>query len=249
MRAFFTSLATALLIFVFVTCVVACLPKFAPPSIERGDPIAFPLTFNPKPWIEKTRPEKVSVWFRIDEAKKEWWMNLDAERLPFDTIVIHHSDTNSNASPEEIEAIHIETLYKPRYRMEVDDPYLFNLPLHSGHIVNGKETFIGYHYLVYPDGRIITTLSPLIKIDDKWYIDHVAWHAGNWKANCRSIAICLLGNFNNVQPTERQITAVRALVRYYYNFNPALTVEPHKKFNPRKDCPGFTWDQWKEKIQ
>lgn len=237
---------------VFVGCTEQ---QFMPPEIEgtqgsplqvkKDEPIGFSANFDLTQWLAKTtEPE---FWFKKN-ATGEIYVDWDADRKPFDLIVIHHSATSATTKPKELDAIQIETLYKPRYNNIDVQPYVKGLPIHSAHMINGKERFIAYHHLVHDDGRITTELSPLVKIDGDWYIDHVAWHSGQWAVNCRSIAICLVGNYTNSAPPQKQLAAVKKLINYYRHFYPQLSIEPHKKFNPRTECPGNRWELWSEKI-
>lgn len=229
---------------------LGCATKFAPPSVEKGEPVMFSVEeLDPSPWIEKTDPQKRDLWFKFSPDRKEWWIDWDAERLPFDLVVVHHSAGPADQPVEEIEADHLARLYGGRYKGTWDDPYVVGLEPHSGHVVNGKETFIGYHHLVYPDGRILNTLSPLINTNGVWYIDHVGWHAGNWKdGNCPGVAICLIGDYTDSVPPAKQLNAVKKLIGYYKQFNQNLTVEPHNHFNPRTACPGKKWKLWAPQI-
>lgn len=238
------------IVLVLVAAILGCSGKFSPPLVERGEPIKFSVEdVDPSTWIEKTNPQNKDLWFKFSPDRKQWWANWDAQQLPFDLIVIHDSAGPPFQEVVEIEADHFARLYGRRYKGPYDDPYVVGLKPHSGHVVSGKETFIAYHHLVYPDGKILTTLSPLVKISGTWYVDHVGWHAGNWNANCRSIAICLVGDYTDTVPPQKQLESVKKLVRYYKQFNPDLTVEPHNHFNPRTECPGKKWDEWAPKIQ
>jgi hypothetical protein len=160
-------------------------------------------------------------------------------------IIIHHSATEDDATPEEIAAINKQKLWDPYYKSDDPDPYLKGLEPHTGHSIGGKETFICYHHLVYWDGRVTTELQPLIYINGRWYIDMVVWHAGNMVVNCCSISICMVGNFDEKPPPASQIEAAQKLINYYKLFNPNVVVLPHRRIvDLRTDCPGNTWDQW-----
>jgi hypothetical protein len=140
-------------------------------------------------------------------------------------------------------------MYVKRYRSADPEPFVKGLPVHSSHVVNGEETFIAYHHLVYPDGRVTTELSPLQRIGDSWYIDQVGWHAGDWDTNCKSIGVCLIGNFNKAEPPEAQLQATKKLAAYYRQFNPKLRITSHKSDQVKTDCPGLTWSKWRRKIE
>jgi hypothetical protein len=199
-------------------------------------------------WQEKTKKES-SHWFASYPDRADgWFIDWDAERKPFDLIVIHHSATAPNITAESISASIKERLYIPRYRSEDRDPYVRGLPVHSGHVINGKETFIPYHHLVYPDGKITTELRALQgRGNVTWYVDQVGWHAGNWDVNCRSIAICLTGDFTGEEPPEKQVKATLKLIDYYRTYNGKLDVKPHGHFK-NTACPGKAWDAIKRAL-
>ncbi|OGZ69187.1 MAG: hypothetical protein A3D44_02405 [Candidatus Staskawiczbacteria bacterium RIFCSPHIGHO2_02_FULL_42_22] len=228
-----------------------------PPEVKRGEPIVFKMVdYDVKEWQAKTKTG-AAPWFKVDVKKGSWYVDWDAQRQPFDTIVIHHSDTKPDTIPADIDSGQKERLYAPRYRSADDDPYVKGLTIHSGHIVDGKEKYIGYHHLVYADGKVTTELSPLVKIDGKWFVDHVAWHAGKWSVNCRSVAICLVGNFSEEyeedgkkkirEPSDAQLRATAGLIVHYRTFNSKATVTSHGD-HAKTECPGKTWYLWKKKI-
>jgi len=215
-----------------------------PPEVKRGDPITFSVKeYNLKDWQEKTKLG-ADFWFKIQG--NGWYVDWDADRKPFTTIVIHHSATDKDATSGQIEEIQKKNLYTSRYQSAID-PFVKGLPPRSGHVVNGKERFIGYHHLVYHDGRVTTELSPLVKVNDVWHIDHVAWHAGKWDVNCSSVSICLVGDFSEKEPPEKQLFAIAGLLAHYRTINPMVKITGHKN-HAKTECPGETWPLWKKKI-
>lgn len=216
-----------------------------PPEVKRGDPITFSYKeHDVKEWLAET-DKKSWEWFKMD--KGNWYVNWDLGRKPFTTLVIHHSATNKEATAADIEKIQQERLYAPRYKSKSKQPFVRGLPVHSAHVVNGKERFIGYHHLIYHDGKVTTELSPLKKVGEQWVIDHVAWHAGNWDVNCSSVAICLIGDFSENEPPEKQLKATAGLLAHYRTINPKVTITSHGD-HTKTECPGKTWRLWKEKI-
>lgn len=242
-----------------------------PPGVKRSPN---PILFNgkpPKEYLDKTLKDKVDVWFKIRSFKFQgveqylWYIDWDAERKPFDTIVIHHSATTPNATAEEIESYN-KRVYERRYTFDEtqpggDDPYVKGLKIVPNHVIISledekksetirltKDRFIAYHHLVYETGRVTTELQPLIKRNNQWLIDMVGWHAGNWPVNCQSIAICLVGNFQTQEPSLKQLEATAGLIRHYVQFNPKLKIEPHRSI-ARTDCPGQSWERWRTKLE
>lgn len=224
-----------------------------PPEVKRGSPMTLPMKqFDPTPWKQKTLKEKIPIWFKEHPASKTWWIDWDTERRPLKRLIIHHSVTTADASPEEIEG-YTRRLYTGRYSLDAqaaggNDPYVKGLPIHSAHVVDGKERFISYHHLVYPDGRVTTELQPVINIKDEWWVDMVGWHVGQWTINCESLGICLVGNYTASDPPEKATAALACLIAYYKTLSPSLVVEPHKQYRAT-ECPGNTWDSWRKKLE
>lgn len=220
-----------------------------PSSVTREPAITYdPSAGDQKPeaWIKKTRVGKAGLWFKVNEDGT-WHVDWDAERRPFDLIVIHHSATGPETKAESIDEGQRQRLYAGLYKSTNDDPFVQGLEPHSGHVVGGKERFIGYHHLVYADGTVTTELQPLIKKDDTWYVDMVGWHCGNWEANCRSLGICLVGDFTDHEPPTKQIEAAKSLIAHYKTLMPNLQVKPHHAF-VATECPGKTWDSWGKRL-
>lgn len=214
--------------------------RSAAPSYSREE-------YDPQSFLDQTRPDKRDLWFKFPDDE-HWYIDWDAERQPFDLIVIHHSATSPDVTAESISESQKTRLYAPRYKSGNNDPYVKGLPPHSGHVINdGEETFIGYHHLVYPDGMVTTELSPLVKINGQWFVDMVGWHSGDWDVNCRSIGICLVGDFTDEKPPEKQLSLAATLIAHYKDYNPDLDVQPHKAFSAT-ECPGNTWPSWRNKI-
>lgn len=176
---------------------------------------------NPTPYLEKTMSNKTNVWFEFKEDK--WRINWDAERMLFDKIFLHYA---KNQSIEEMNDF-FKTFYINRFNSSNNDPYVKGLEPHSGHVFNSKETYLVYHYIIYEDGKTVQTLSPLIKIEKEWYIDQVAWHAGNWTDNCRSISVCLVNNDSNM--SKAQLESLSSLIQELKKINPNLQLCDYKK--------------------
>ncbi|MFA5009425.1 MAG: peptidoglycan recognition family protein [Candidatus Paceibacterota bacterium] len=201
---------------------------------------------DPEPYIEATLAEKRNLWF-VSKGSY-WYIDWDAERLPFEIVVIHHSEGPSNVTVAEINQGCKESLYARRYASGNNDPYVKGLEPHSGHMINGQESFLPYHYIVYPDGTIKKGLNALTSINGVWYVDQVGWHAGNWEVNCKSLSILLIGDYSNATPPSAQLKAVKKIITGLKFFNPNLEVAPHYQFNSQTNCPGWPFEQWQSKI-
>lgn len=182
-------------------------------------------------------------WFHRDGT-----INWDAQALPIDMVIIHHSAVNPNASWKEISDLQRESLYGPRYQSSDPDPYLKGQAPHSGHFkpVNGEwvEVFYAYHWLIRPNGKCERLLL------DK----EVGWQAGNWNINCRSVAICFAGDFTHGRPTGEAINACAVLIADYIRRFPAIKLETnvigHREVRPTI-CPGNEFlgpGGWKENL-
>ena len=154
----------------------------------------------------------------LGEDGPDW----DDERVTIDTAVIHHTSLEPTAPIVEIEALGLLRLYASHFLRR--DQSCFGRPLWSGHFRNNFQTFVGYHFLIWQDGRTERLL------EDK----HIGWHAGNWSVNCRSIAISFHDSLENKAPTNNALTSACRLLSSYK----LRTVMPHFETNPRTICPG-----------
>lgn len=80
--------------------------------------------------------------------------------------------------------------------------------IHQAHLKRGWEG-IGYHFLIgngngMADGEIEPTF--------RWKTQMHGAHAGNEEYNQHGIGICLVGNFDDNQPSAAQLAAVKRLV-------------------------------------
>lgn len=176
-------------------------------------------------------------------------INWDADEAQIDMIVIHHSAMKSDASWKEISDLQKETLYRPRYESLDPEPYLKGQEPHSGHFraIGDEliEVFYAYQWLIRPDGK-----SERLLLDKD-----VGWQAGNWKVNCRSVAICFAGDFTFGQPTEQATDACASLIADYIKKFPAIKLEAnvigHNEVNKKTICPGNEFlgpGGWKEAL-
>jgi len=113
----------------------------------------------------------------------------DKQRKPIDTIVLHHTDTVPDIRVEDLSEIGRKRTYRG-YR-------------HSYHYdpITGKESFIAYHWLVFPRGLIRRCLQD----------NEIGWHCGNWEINCGAIGIAFVGNYMLIIQTRLKFSFVRKL--------------------------------------
>lgn len=163
--------------------------------------------------------------------------NWDEERKPIDTIVIHHTKGEEGMSWQRLDAMHLLRLYAKSYLNPSTEKEIQGTPVYSNHFRGDRQVFYAYHWLVRTDGRGERLLND----------NEIGWQAGNWDINCRSVGICLDGDFEHVNPPKMMIEGVKELVhRNYPNIDPERII-PHKKANPNTTCPGEWFDsvEWK----
>lgn len=156
---------------------------------------------------------------------KDW----DAERKPIDTIVIHHTSNPPGLRLSRLSAIELIRLYAPQYakpRYEADRD-IIGQPIYSGHVRDGAQVFWPYQWLVRSDGSAERLL----------YDEEIGWQAGNWDVNCRSVAICLDGDFENSTPSHMELATVAQLIREQYPSVKKENVLGHCEINLKTTCP------------
>lgn len=131
--------------------------------------------------------------------------NWDQWRLPIEYAVIHHTSSSPTISLNELNVLGLR-LYIQQFLTDND---VKNQPLYSGHYWYGKSakkenmTFVSYHYLIRPNGKIIQLT------DTSSYL----WHAGNLDINRKSIGIALAGKFVDKEPTVEALKSAALLIR------------------------------------
>lgn len=160
---------------------------------------------------------------------------FDYQRKPIDTIVIHHTSRESTTPIDFIEAMHLLNLYCTEFSNKNNE--YFEKPIFSGHLRNGKQTFLAYHYLIWPNGKFEQMLKD----------EYIGWHCGNWEINCRSIAISFHDDLEEKEPTQKAIETAKNIIRRYKPKN----ILGHREIKPSTTCPGNKFlgeGGWKEKL-
>ena len=116
-------------------------------------------------------------------------------------LIVHHSSVNT--SRNQLTPIN-------RYHKALKFP------------LSRKGWFVGYHYLIEKDGRIINT-----RFDEERGAHTLKW-------NDRSIGICLAGDFNRSVPSREQLVALRGLIKTYN-----LPWMFHKEAQKHRTCAGY----------
>lgn len=149
-------------------------------------------------------------------------INWDKERLPIDTIVIHHASRPPDTPIAVINALGLIRLYAREYSKKGEEQ--FGQPIWSNHFYKGKPIFIAYHYIIKNDGSYEQILQD----------NQIGWHCGNWNYNCRSIAICFLDDLKEKFPTDNAIQSARKIIKKYPNCN----ILGHREIKQSTICPG-----------
>ncbi|HEX4104474.1 MAG TPA: peptidoglycan recognition family protein, partial [Candidatus Paceibacterota bacterium] len=134
--------------------------------------------------------------------------NTDVERKPIDTIVIHHTSNPPGMSKDRLSSIELIRLYAPYfYEPKSDaDKNMKGRPIYSGHARDGKQVFWPYHWFIRKNGEAERLLKD----------NEIGWHAGNWDINCRSVAVCFDGDYENSRPSDVELEAATRLIRGQY---------------------------------
>lgn len=167
--------------------------------------------------------------------------DLDAERQPIDTIVIHHTSSNPGYRLSFMEATQLLNIYAPYYANPTmrGERKLKGKAIWSNHFYKGKQTFLCYHWLMRMDGSFERLL------DD----ENLAWHAGNWGINKRSVAICLDNDYENQDPTDEVLQKLAAHIKTHYSHVPVDNIIGHCEARTGTICPGGNFlGGWKDKL-
>lgn len=94
------------------------------------------------------------------------------------------------------------------------------------HVKKNRWPGIGYHFVIQQDGKIYQTNE----------LNTMSWHVTG--KNRDGIGVCLVGNFDNVRPSEAQIKSAKWLAKYLRGFlNKNLISKGHTDY-ANKSCPG-----------
>jgi hypothetical protein len=168
-------------------------------------------------------------------ALAETGEDLDAERQPIDTIVVHHTSGPASVyNLPYLNAVHLLRIYLPPYREGKNHK---GQPLWSGHFYKEQQVFWGYHWFIREDGVALRILPD----------EAIGWHAGNWEVNTRSIAICFAGNFMQQPPNSAMLAAARTIIQDNYNGS-GTRIVGHREVRDTT-CPGDTFSDWKGLLQ
>lgn len=187
---------------------------------------------NPSEW--EVMKERVYDFFEEHLRKGDVVLgsegrNWDAERLPIDSVVIHHTQMKPGLELDMLSAITLVRLYARYFADPYDarDSEVKGKPIYSGHFRNGKQVFWPYHWIVRKGGGSERLL----------YDEEIGWHAGKWDVNCRSVAIVLDNDYKDSIPPEEELDAIAEIVRKYYPHIKSNSVFGHREINSKTECP------------
>lgn len=167
--------------------------------------------------------------------------NLDVERKPIDTLVIHHTKNRPGMTLERLNAIQLLRIYGRYFADPTDskERHLRGQLVWSGHYYDSKQVFWGYHWLVREDGKSEHIL------DDSY----IGWHSGNWDVNTRSIGICIDDDLEDKEPSETVLRVVADIIKQYCPTANTVNVSGHHEVNTSTECPGSLFAvSWKQKL-
>ncbi len=166
--------------------------------------------------------------------------NAKVERDKPDMVVVHHTNTASTLTYDDLNALGLLRLYVPEYLKGFPNYDGKKYPISSGHVYKDRPTFDGYHYLVWPDGRWEQPLK----------LGYTGFHAGNYPINCRSVGIAIVDDLTEKQPSEGAVARVAEFIR---QLTPSIVLGHQDIMINGKamavNCPGErTWSLWKPKL-
>lgn len=168
--------------------------------------------------------------------------NLDAARLPIDTIVIHHTSSKPGYRLPYMNAVQLLNIYVPNFNDPTHpaEKEQKGRPLWSNHVRDGRPVFYAYHWLLRMDGRAERLLHD----------QELGWHAANWDINCRSVAICLDNDYAVQDPTPETLRRLAQLIVEQYPYVNSSRIFGHNEVSLRgTTCPGNHFvDVWKNQL-
>ena len=111
---------------------------------------------------------------------------------------------------------------------------------------------LGYHFVI--DNGTYGRRDGQIEVGTRWRKQQDGAHCRADDGNKVGIGICLVGNFNETKPTEKQFDSLVHLIThlcYLYN-TPIANVRGHGEMaGANTECPGknFPWEDFKEALR
>jgi hypothetical protein len=164
----------------------------------------------------------------------------ERERLPIDTIVIHHTSAEPGYKLPYMNATQLLNVYAPHFaNLGKGEEYLRGQPIWSNHFHKGQQVFYLYHWLMRMDGSFERLLED----------EQIGWHASNWDINKRSIGICLDNDYEKQDPTDKILKKLAKHIKHNYHDAQSLNIIGHGETSPGTICPGTNFLKvWKPKL-
>ena len=230
---------------------------------ERGEPIlygeaGFPMAY----WKDQSTND--FPWFVSVPEKKGWYIDWDCERQEIKYLIVHHTaTTHPTETPQDRRRFltnlseferNRDLLYRGVFEGKAKTPFVEGLPIRSSHVLEGEgETYEPYGLLVYSNGDLVTRLIPHRKVGDKYLVEMIGWHAGNWPVNCSSVSVALVGDYEKTKPPKVVIDKLNMVVAHYRKLVPSIEIKPHKEVRLKKlgptSCPGDWYDDWAKQFK
>lgn len=168
-------------------------------------------------------------------------LDLDKERQPIDTIVIHHTSAKPGYRLSYMNAVQMLNVYAPYFADPTDERErsLKGQPLWSGHFKGGQQVFYAYHWFMRMNGAFERLLED----------SQVGWHAGNWEINKRSVAICLDNDYEHKDPDNEILRKLVIHIKAHYPQVKKEKIIGHCEARKGAICPGKNFIAgWKPKL-
>jgi len=128
-----------------------------------------------------------------------------------ENIIIHHTAVSREKNNAQLEAVN-------NYHKKLGFPK------------SDLGYYCGYQYFIEPDGKRIQAREN----------NDVGAHCSQQSMNYKSIGICLTGNFDEEEPTNKQIESLQKLIVRLMKKHgiPESNIYGHRYFASYKNCPG-----------
>jgi len=170
--------------------------------------------------------------------------NLDRERKPIDTIIIHHTSANPGYHLSYMNAVQLLNIYVPYFNNPSTsipgEARLKGAPLWSNHVRDGRQVFYVYHWLMRMDGSFERLLED----------NELGWHAANWDINCRSVGICLDNDYDQRDPAPEVLRKLAGFIAERYPKISHDRIFGHREVSQHPTtCPGKNFvNSWKREL-
>jgi len=174
---------------------------------------------------------------------------IDGDRImPVDYLVIHHTAGTEMENVDDLDIMdYFDRTGRNRgYENIRKKRGLNSIRSYHTHPKTNKETFAQAHFALHmynldhnPYGwRLVPLMCKPF--------ENVAWHAGNWKINQRSIGVEICGNYEKRKIDRNALILIADTFKFWYKDlkkqNIELKIRGHKDF-ARTACPGMIYNQ------